>query len=602
MLKSKYARLSLVAAGLILIGGPVVKSLGELVGMARYNTFGYIQGAMLLLGTLLITASFIAGSEDRRQLGLKLTWLFAVVFFIVLFFDLPRLLQLARTADGEFSGRVSTYGDDASYQILAVNMAYGHGFTERLMMDPENYHLDYSTDEGARIKAEYENGYAGSESKKYTFYRAPGLPLMLSATYRVFGNSPLAARQMLAVIAWLTAILLLLLGVVQGRWLGAIAGGLIGLYHLHYYPGLYEFSSILTEIPAAFGVTAFSLFLVVYLKNKHSIPLVFAALSFAYLSYVRVNLFLAFPLILVYLLAINKYPLRIWPVDWRKLRDPALFGMVVMLSVGIWSYFGSTTMDQLVVFTTQGGREFPSFNNILVLEGVGPDHAGQGGWQAGKVYDENGRWVDSLYYAKPGQSGWMMGFQFWFENFKDLPRLFYVKLRRGFWHDNFWSINALRPEGIHLIGIGYILMALGFRAPKRKICLLPKLSSRFIIGIQLGLIGVLWLIWNQVAFWLVCLTWLALFILALARPYGDAYRLPFVNPSWFLIFVICHAVITMLFTGYRYHWPMDPPLMVLALLGIFLTLYELLRQDWRTKLAAASYILTMAGAVLIHHF
>jgi len=201
--------------------------------------------------------------------------------------------------------------------------------------------------------------------------------------------------------------------------------------------------------------------------------------------------------------------------------------------------------------------------------------------------------------VKPGQNGYVQGFTYWLENFDDLPRLFYVKLRRGFFYDNSWSFNSLHLEGFYLVSIGYLLMLMGMREPTPNPCLFPVLTSRSIITLQLMLVSVLFLIWNQVAFWLVAVVWLLMIILAVFRPYGDIYHFPHISPLWFMCFVTGHFIITILFAGYRFHWPLDVLLVLFGLVGVITTLYELFKRQILPALPFLGVILT---ALALHYF
>lgn len=582
----------LIIIGIVLLGVTLVKFISESTGLARANTFGYIQIAVLLCGILLIAAGLVLKPGSRERQFHELNIMLIIVFILPIFFSLPRLLNEARVADQISKKSVSTLGDDPEYQMLAVNMLYGEGFIPGVALPLENYHLDLSTPWGQQLKQTYDQANPVYETRT-SFFRSPGFPLLLTITYALFGNNTLSGRIMLAVICWLTALLLLFIGIITGSWASIIAGGLSSLYYLYFYPGNYYdlgqhfFSRFLSEGPTSFWLALFCFLFILYLKKPTRILFLITAVSSGLFLFQRANFLVAFPFLLAYLY-------------FRKISIKSLitFGLIAAIPVIAWSVYASVSEEKMIFYSTQAESDFPKYNNHDVLDGIGADHSGQGGWQAGREYDADGKWLRDRNAAGAGENGYIKGLSYWIEDFDNLPRLFYVKLRRGFFYDNSWSLNILHPEGIYLISIGYLLLASGFRRPKREPCLLNSLSSQSILTLQLILISILFLVWNQVAFWLVVIIWILIGLLAVFRPYGDVYQLPFPSPTWYLSFVICHFVTTILYAGYRYHWPMDVPLMFFGLLGIILTLFELIK---RKALSAISFMGVLLIALRLHY-
>ncbi len=492
----------------------------------------------------------------------KLTLTIFLVFFVIISSYLPEFLTRADVTDTELNCSVPTIGDDWEYQVLAINFLHGVGFSNAVSLPLETYHLDLDSECGAYIKKTHKANGRGPVSWS-TFYRAPGFPLLLSATYAVFGNQTLIARRMLAVLAWLTAVLLLLTGTYMAGWLGALAGGIVALYHITYSPSpLLDFERILTEIPSAFWVALFAFLFTVYLKKNRVSILILSGISLACVVVTRANFLPVLPLILVYL-----YLRR------NRLIELLVLGAIVGAPVAAWSMYASLTLGRTVTMTTQGQTAFPECNNIDVLEGIGPQGLNQGAWNPGWELREDGSYVNTGRYSpKPGESGWIKGLTFWKENITQLPRLFYVKLRVGFWYN-------VHLQTIYMVAIGFLLMAVGLRIPKRVSRLFPGIASWQMLLLQLGLIAVLVFIGNGMSLWQVLIVWSMIFLVGLLRPYGDYYQLPFVSPVWFLAFIVSHARTTVLFLGVRYHHPLDSVLMLFGVFGLLVCLYELVKRS-----------------------
>jgi hypothetical protein len=90
----------------------------------------------------------------------------------------------------------------------------------------------------------------------------------------------------------------------------------------------------------------------------------------------------------------------------------------------------------------------------------------------------------------------------------------------------------------------------------------------------MGLLVILYLFWD-VGMGAVLVVWFLIALLAIIFPYGECYSPPFILPTWFLAFIASHFITTILFMGVRYHRPLDGPLLLISLLGIMITLYEL---------------------------
>jgi hypothetical protein len=237
-------------------------------------------------------------------------------------------------------------------------------------------------------------------------------------------------------------------------------------------------------------------------------------------------------------------------------------------------------MHKFILITGQGSTLFAETNNIDILEGNGSDRWQQGNWNPGFSQKEDGTWViDGHNQVKPGESGWEKGLTFWKNNLARLPELFFVKLRVGFWYNNEVSLNWLRPEGFFLVGIGYLLTALGFLPISLPFRYTLPAKSQWLLIAQLLLICLLFVLWNKHGFGRVLIVWLLLLVLSLLRLCVEQSRLSFHSPIWFLAFITCHGITTVIYYGVRFHHPIDPYLILFCFIGILITAYEALKRN-----------------------
>ncbi len=495
---------------------------------------------------------------------MKIVTCVVLVFVGLILGKLPVVLEQAERSDRLMKGTLPVEGDSPEYQVLGVNLLYGRGFAYSVTLPPETYHLDLTTQWGRDLKEQSEKG-ALPQPAVYTFYRAPGLPLLLSVTYGVFGNNTLNARRMFAVQAVVTALLLLATGTLLAGAPGALAGGLTGLYYLSDEPRLYQFVDFLTEAPTAFWVALFCCLFVLYLKQRRFLWLVLAALALAGGTLTRSNLLPIAPFVAIYL--------------WRSghsLRRIALLVSIVFVPVITWSAYASLTMGKLVVFSTQGENAFPQYNNLDIV--YGNEFGRPGDWLAGRgrlVIGAGGATYSNA--PQPGENGWAKGLTFWRDNVLLLPRLFYVKLEGGFWYNYGDFASPVQPERLHLLGIGFLLAGIGLRSPRSRGVFSGRFNSRQRLLVQLGLLAALFVASNQTGLLIVLIIWSFILALAVFFPYSDALQLGFAPPTWYLAFVISHGITTLFFMGVRFHWPLDAPLMLVGLLGIFLVVQSIAR-------------------------
>jgi hypothetical protein len=484
------------------------------------------------------------------------------VMFVAVTAHLPVLWARAAAADAALRHAIpATLGDDSSYQILAINLLHGRGYSTAPALPPHAYRLDVPPVQASPAEAASRDGQ---------FRRSPGLSLMLAGVYWLAGTDTIAAQGMMAVLTWLSAVLLLLTGAVAAGWLGSMAGGLTALYHLHLFPGTYGFERILSEGPTAFWVVLLGFFLTLFLKRPRPWFAIGSGLSMAAVALMRANFLPVLPLLVGYLLIVRQ--------DRRLV---LMFAAAAAAPIIAWSAHASTSMGRPVLISMAGERLFANSNNADTLEGVGPERWNRGGWNPGFSRRPDGTYENDFHnQARPGESGWHKGLAFWRASGARLPELFFVKLRAGFWFADGASINWLRPGRFFLLGIGYLIIALGFlprRLPGRR---LMRASPDQLLAAQVIVLSALFLLGNWNGLLPVIGVWITLAAISLLRLQGPPQVLPIENPAWLTAFVVSHGLTTIVFYGtMRFHLPVDSSLMLVCFLGVLLTVYESARRS-----------------------
>jgi len=483
-----------------------------------------------------------------------------LICFLSISTYLPVMISEAKAADEKINHTIRDHVDDIRYQVIAVNILNGLGPSPSVVLPVESYNLT----------EEYNEYYleVGLDELEYSFIHPPGFPFLTAIAYKFFGNQTIVARVMKAVLGWLTAVLILGVGTYVAGWLGAISGWITALNILNYFPQIRDYKKLFTETPAGFIVAIFVFLFVLYLDKKKLILLVFASLSLIYLAFIRANFLVAIPILLIYLYY-HKY----------RLRDILIMGLILTIPIITWTTYASNVSGEFVFMGNIGEFIFPQCNNMSVLEGIGPNKCYQGMWNPGWQIIDDDKCTERLTYSnstapKPGENGWIKGLTFWKDNLTQLPRLFYVKLRAGFWYGNNIQLTKIFPVNFYLLGIGYLLFAIGFRFPNNSRQYITKIKLQHVFRIQMGLLVILYLFWD-VGMWAVLVVWFLIAILAIIFPYGECYSPPFILPTWFLAFIASHFFTTIIFVGVRYHRPLDGPLLLISVLGIMITLYEL---------------------------
>lgn len=487
---------------------------------------------------------------DVRHRWMRLGALVLVLLYLTTL--LPGIITDARNMDGIAEQRVAPW-DDTDYQMLAVNILNGYGFTETMQLPAAEYRT--MREESELLHDNY-----------YRFYRAPGFAFLLAGLYAITGVSTLAARILIGAMIWLTAVLLVGIGDRLAGWVGSLAGGLAGYFLIHVSqfmngPDSFLLGRTLSESLTAFLITLFALFWIFFLQQKKPVFLYLSCLILAGVVLTRANFLAALPFFLLIVLFETH--------QWK----PVLISAILLLGpVLAWSGYATYIRHSPVLISTQGSRDFPRFNNQDVITGFGPEKRDQGGWQPGFVMGADGEPIlTNTNSAQEGENGWVKGFQFWLANPKKLPALFYLKLCAGLWYG----------EGlIYSLGIAYFLAALGFRKPRRPIRFLPSLNSGQILALQIGLCLLLFWLADLDFFGYVLLIWSLIALIAWLHPYGDAAQPLQAGMVWFIPLFAAYLVSTLLFGGeVRFHFPLDPLVILFGYGGGLLTGYYLIKRD-----------------------
>ena len=480
------------------------------------------------------------------------------LFTLILLIYLPFLIIITFVLDANADNLVLAGGDEHEYQRLAVNLLYGNGYTNDIVEPLEEYHLTTNSDLGRGLQEAYGDGQTVTEPTE-NFYRAPGWSLFLSVIYRIVGNNPLNARLSIAILSWLTALLIFYCGIRSANLVGTVAGALGGILFLHHQvlvpPSTLQ--ELMTEPLATFLITLTALLILLYKQSERYLYFLLSAIALCATIYTRSNFVVVIPFLVLY-----------YFVTREKLLNIFIYCLIIAIPIVIWGTYATTKSGELIFFTTQSEIAFPQFNNEDVLTGFGPDRFRQGSWQPGYRFDADGNRIeDSHNVPKEGENGWVMGLTYWRDNPEDLPALFYVKLRAGLWTNerDFAFIQATDIGRIQALGIIFTLFGLGLHRQSQS-----STNRKRVVWLQLSLAVLTLVVWGKSLFWLVLLLYLAIALIAIFAPYREHLDLKMPTIDWYLAFILGHVVVTLLFGGLtRFHQPLDPFLTFLGLIGYF---------------------------------
>lgn len=384
-----------------------------------------------------------------------------------LYVPLIILLGLEAVANNQrLDGKLEFISDQVQYQLLAVNFAHGHGFTDAILEPVETYNFALDITDPVALEAlstEHQKMTAGA---RRDFYRAPGFPIMLGATYAIGGNTMLTAEVLRITMIGAIAYLLLVSGALWGGLRGTIIGGIVGLLYLT--PEMirpWSAERVMTEVPTTFLVTLFTLFMVIYGRNRKTWVMVVIGLTFAAMMLTRANFLTALPMLIGY------FWLRFVPH-----KQIAIFTVCAVVPIALWSVYASSHVGKIVSLTTQGEFAFPQFNNDGVLNGAPGAPWTMGMWNPSSNIDPQTGIASFWDYApQEGENGWVKGFTYWRDNLQELPRLFSNKIYVGFW---------VRPpfSWFYWFGMGFILLTFIRRRHPRWMTSSPAWFLVFILS------------------------------------------------------------------------------------------------------------------------
>jgi hypothetical protein len=405
---------------------------------------------------------------------------------------------------------------------------------------------------------------------------------LLSATYVVFGDQALNARYMIAVLAWLTALLLVLIGDRLAGWYGSLAGGIAGYYYLNFGIGIGDSSGLYaghigSEPVAALWVTLFTFLFIIYcFKGKHSIYLFLAGASLAALVLTKAHFLIALPLFLIYLRKHNR-------------RELAIFTSLVLIPVIVWSTYASLVTKSLVIVVTQREKAIPRIGCVEVAQAFAPTARSR---YHGFVTNFDEILVtDCQFTDNSGEEVWFSRLRSW-DNLLDESSLsFRAELVTGDLY-NYGKLGRL--------GIGLLLLAIGFRTPTKAPQLFRSLSSVQVLILQLALVSTFAIARDSLPFVNTLLIWLAILTVAVFRPYGDCYQ-PFVQiPVWFLIFLAPPPIAVLLSGGDMHLFAPLEPILALVSILMLVVVFEIAKghEIWKRDVILTILLLILCLEVI----
>lgn len=118
------------------------------------------------------------------------------------------MVNLTRIVDLQTNHSVVSGVDDIEYIAPAINLVHGYGYVQTLVLPLEVYH----TAPVAFLTPQSSAQFMISQ-------RPPGTSLLLAVIYGLMETETIHPRMALIFLAWLTGILLFLMGTYQAGWL-----------------------------------------------------------------------------------------------------------------------------------------------------------------------------------------------------------------------------------------------------------------------------------------------------------------------------------------------------------------------------------------------
>ncbi|HEX9006506.1 MAG TPA: hypothetical protein VF889_04390, partial [Bacteroidota bacterium] len=283
-----------------------------------------------------------AGGRSRTGRVLLLCGAFAV-FYGLLFFSFTR-----------FEDTVDPRGDAWEYQAMAVGLVQGQGLNRLGGIEPfETYRFRNAANDSSDYQAQLR-WWGG----RFHHYRTPGYPAFLAGVYKVFGISPLRAKQVQLALLILVAAFLPFIGFTCWKSIGFYAGVIGGMIFFDSWYGIA--SRLYTECLIIFALFLFVLVFHLY-ERKKTLPRVLLLGFLCGLALlVKGDLIFLPPLVLLYL----AYQV------WKKtipVRQAVAFALACVVTIAPWSIYASRMSGQMVILSTQGSAVLLEGNNEKVL-------------------------------------------------------------------------------------------------------------------------------------------------------------------------------------------------------------------------------------------
>jgi len=323
----------------------------------------------------------------------------------------------------KFDDYVHLEGDTWEYQSMAINWARGKSLmTEGAFGD---YHKDYKFHPVAEIyqpQLDYmlKKGKSGGDTK---FYRTPGYIIFLGTIYKLFGVSPLIAKQIQLLLITFIAACLPFIGFNYWNQRGFIAGILSGFIFLQEYAqnisqntGITYPAQIMTEILITFGLLIFVLAFIYWQKRKHWPRVLLLGLITGINLLIKGSTMFIVPLTLAYF----SY---LFIKQKLKLNVLLIFIVGVVITVAPYSIYASIKSSQLVILSTQAR---------VVILGGNNEFAADGTWHR-EGYPPNN---ETSFYAQPKIRSLPLLTQvivFYKQHQYLLPQIFIAKIISGFY-------------------------------------------------------------------------------------------------------------------------------------------------------------------------
>jgi hypothetical protein len=248
-------------------------------------------------------------------------------------------------------------GDTWEYQSMGVNFVYGHGMQKFGGLEPfEKYQFNVQPSREYLIDRFYAR--AGQND----FLRPPAYPLFLGIVYRVFGVSPLIAKNIQLILLCVIAAFLPFIGFRYWDKAGFIGGIPAGILFLASNYALAN--DIMTEVLVGFS----SLLVILALMRYERAPAMFSSVlvgaALGYSLQVKGNLYFlpVFTAAWLFTRYIKKH-------DRNEIMRLLVIALTATLVVLPWSVYASVESGKFVFISTQATNQLLDDNNERCTNG-----------------------------------------------------------------------------------------------------------------------------------------------------------------------------------------------------------------------------------------